>query len=206
MTRLEFFIDLRAGLQKLPPDEIENAVRYYAEYLDDAGEENEQKALEELGDPVKIAQQINAEYMVRDIVQYYPGKEDSSTGGGKKKKNGLSAIWIAILALFASPIALPIAVALAIAAISVVIAVGSVFFSLFIAVFAVLAAGFACVVGGICILFVHPPTGIAAFGAGLVLLGIGLFLFIPVLWLTRITFSGIARLISRTVTKRRSVK
>lgn len=206
MTRLEFFMALRGGLQKLPPDEIENAVRYYAEYLDDAGEENEQKALEELGDPIKIAQQINAEYMVRDIVQYHPGKEDSSGERTGKKKNGLSAIWIAILALFASPIALPIALALAIAAISVVIAVGSVFLSLFIAIFAVFAAGLACVVAGVCVVFVHAPTGVALVGAGLVLLGIGLFLFIPVSWLTRITFSGIARLISRTVTKRRSGK
>lgn len=202
MTRLEFFTTLREGLHKLPPEEIENAVRYYTEYLDEAGEENEQKALEELGSPVKIAQQINAEYMVRDIVAYRPTQQSGEGKEEPKGKTGFSAVWVAILALFASPIALPIAFAIAAVGIALIIVVMSVFASLMIAVMAVFVAGVACIASGIGVLFVDPWTGLFVFGGGLIALGISVLMFVPSLWLIRITFSAIARQISRSVVRR----
>jgi len=194
MTRLDFFLRLREGLKKLPPEEIENAVRYYTEYFDDAGVENEQKVLQELGDPMKIAQQITAEYMVRDLAVYNPPKT---------AKKGLSAVWIAILAVFASPIALPIAVAIAAVALAMVVAAVAVTFAFFCFVFALILAGIAGFVAGLFMLGVHVPTGICAIGVGLVSAGIGLLLFLPVMWLTKETFSGIARFISKRVVRRK---
>ncbi|WP_312641624.1 HAAS signaling domain-containing protein [Hydrogenoanaerobacterium sp.] len=196
MTRLDFFLRLREGLQKLPPEEIENAVRYYTEYFDDAGEENVQKVLEELGDPMKIAQQITAEYMVRDLTVYRP--QNSA-------KKGLSAVWIAVLAVFASPIALPIAIAIAGVAFALVAAAAAVLLAFFCGVFALIIAGLAVFIAGFFMLGVHVPTGLCAIGMGLLVAGLGLLLFLPVLWLAKATFSGIARLISRNVTRRKTV-
>lgn len=202
MTRLDFFLRLREGLQKLPPDEIEAAVLYYSEYFDDAGAENEQKVLLELGDPMKIAKQITAEYMVRDITPYTPPVKDEESPNGKK---GLSAVWIAILAVFASPIALPIAIAIAAIAFAIVIAILAVLFLFYALAACFVLVGVLGAVLGFVVMPVHIPSGIAAVGTGMFLAGLGLLLALPLLWLTRAVFDGIARLISRRVVRRKKV-
>lgn len=201
MTRLDFFLRLREGLQKLPAEELENAVRYYAEYFDDAGAENEQKVLHELGDPMKIAQQITAEYMVRDIAIYRPQKQDGKPQG----KKGISAVWVAILAVFASPIALPIAIAIAAVVFAVVITVAAILFSLYAVAISLVATGIFGAVIGFVVIPVHPPTALCAIGTGLAVAGVGLLLFLPLLALTRVTFNGIARMISHRVVRRKKV-
>lgn len=60
MTREEFLKRLEDGLAYVVWDERENALQYYAEYIDDAGPEHEADALKELGDPDKLAADIRA--------------------------------------------------------------------------------------------------------------------------------------------------
>ena len=52
--------DLRRFLADIPEDEREQALNYYEDYFEDAGPENEQKVIEELGSPIDIARQIMA--------------------------------------------------------------------------------------------------------------------------------------------------
>lgn len=210
MTRLEFFLKLREGLQKLPPEEVESAVSYYTEYLDDA--EDEQRAIDELGEPAKIAQQILAEYMVRDIVaQDSPGDKRAGQGAAyyrpgstqpRKAKSGLSSVWIALLAIFASPIALPLCIAVASIGFAMVAVVLSIFLSLFFTALFLIAGGLLLIIMAACTFTVHPPTAIAAIGAGLCCIAVGLALIPFCIWLMRITFMGIAKLISRFVIRR----
>lgn len=58
MTKQEFLSKLEDLLSDLPADDREDALRFYQEYLEDAGEENEQTALAELGEVEQLAQQI----------------------------------------------------------------------------------------------------------------------------------------------------
>ena len=58
MTRNEFIAELRGRLAVLPPEERENALQYYEEYFDDAGPENEQAVIQELGSPENVANRI----------------------------------------------------------------------------------------------------------------------------------------------------
>jgi uncharacterized membrane protein len=58
MNRDEFIIKLQDELQSIPTEERENALKYYREYFDDAGVENEQKVIEELESPEVIARGI----------------------------------------------------------------------------------------------------------------------------------------------------
>lgn len=58
MTRQEYLDRLSALLRPLPSAEREDALRYYTEYLDAAGEENEAAAMRELGSPETVAQSI----------------------------------------------------------------------------------------------------------------------------------------------------
>ena len=50
-------------LRDLPEQEIEDAISYYEDYFEDAGEDKEEQVIRELGSPEKIAK------MIRDSVQ-----------------------------------------------------------------------------------------------------------------------------------------
>ena len=58
MNREEFMAKLKALLGDIPADEREEALQYYEDYFDDAGAENEQQVIEELGTPQKVASTI----------------------------------------------------------------------------------------------------------------------------------------------------
>ena len=60
MTKTEFLSRLAEELKGISAEEREEALNYYSEYLDEAGEENEEAAIEELGGPEKVARIIRA--------------------------------------------------------------------------------------------------------------------------------------------------
>ena len=60
MSRTEYMRELDALLQGISKEEREEALQYYNDYFDDAGRENEEKVIEELGSPAKLADTIRA--------------------------------------------------------------------------------------------------------------------------------------------------
>lgn len=58
MRRGEFMMRLSVLLNDVPEEEKTDALKFYNNYFDDAGPENEEKVIEELGDPEKVAQSI----------------------------------------------------------------------------------------------------------------------------------------------------
>ena len=60
MNREEYLKRLSFLLKDLPEEEIEDAIAYYEDYFEDAGPENEQAILKELGSPQELANQIIA--------------------------------------------------------------------------------------------------------------------------------------------------
>lgn len=81
MNRGDFFEVLRRELRQLPQEEIQNALVYHTEYFDDAGAENEQRVIDELGDPAIIAAQIIADY------------KEKNPGFTPAAKKGHHALW-----------------------------------------------------------------------------------------------------------------
>lgn len=61
MTREEYLKELDANLIALSREERDMAVSFYSEYFDDAGPENEQATIEELGKPYNLARSIIGE-------------------------------------------------------------------------------------------------------------------------------------------------
>ncbi len=61
MTKYDFLGDLNKLLQSLPEEERRSAMQYYEDYFADAGEENEQNVIEELGTPEDVAASIMGE-------------------------------------------------------------------------------------------------------------------------------------------------
>ncbi len=66
MNRAEFMQKLGALLGDVEINERTDALKYYADYFDDAGEENESKVIEELGSPDKVAKIIKAELSAKE--------------------------------------------------------------------------------------------------------------------------------------------
>lgn len=61
MNRREYLDELNTHLMSLPAEERENAVLFYEEYFEDAGIENEQEVINELGKPYALAKSIICE-------------------------------------------------------------------------------------------------------------------------------------------------
>lgn len=60
MNRQQFLDQLAAELSSLAPEERDEAMKFYVEYLDEAGPEKEEEVLNELGSPQKVAAIIRA--------------------------------------------------------------------------------------------------------------------------------------------------
>ena len=58
MTKKEFIERLERNLSALKAEDRENALAFYEEYFDEAGEGAESAAADELGSPEKLAEEI----------------------------------------------------------------------------------------------------------------------------------------------------
>lgn len=205
MNKIDFMKQLESLLQSIPEAEREEALQYYRDYFDDAGEENEQSVIEALGNPAKVAENIKKDlggsgyaYGYGDNGYHYTTESDravmeyqqdasQNTGKEKKLSNGMIAL-IVILCIFASPILLGIGgglVGVLIGIMGALLGVVATWFSLILAFGAVAFALFVVmavlVVVGIACAFHSPLVGVVVLGIGLLCGGIGiLFMMLTV--------------------------
>lgn len=168
MNRASFLKKLRGKLQRLPAHEIDAALAYYEEYFDEAGEENEQRVIQQLGSPSHVASQIMADYALKDL-------EATSTSTSTKKN--MSAIWLIILAIISAPLSLPLLVV----AIALIFSFGAVIFSIIIAIIATVLSiffgGIVALISGFFILAQDWATALLFMGVGFIVTGLGILLF-----------------------------
>ncbi len=69
MTKLEFMKELESLLLDIPLEEREEALKYYSGYFEDAGEDQEDKVIAELGSPKQVADMIKAD-LVSSAAEY----------------------------------------------------------------------------------------------------------------------------------------
>ena len=75
MTRKEYMEQLKKYLKRLPKEDYDNAIEYFSEYFDEAGPENEQQVMEELGQPREAAREL-----LLNLLQESVGGGKDSTG------------------------------------------------------------------------------------------------------------------------------
>jgi len=182
MTAADYLYDLRKRLKQLPQQEIDEALSYYEEYFSEAGPGGEAELIDRLGSPAQVASTIISEYAMKDM---------SGQGETPKKSSSVKTMWIVIIAVLASPIAVPIAIALFTIVLSLLIAVFSVYLSLLVAALAMVVAGIMTAGVGIMGLFTAPLEAIAILGVSLISLSLGLALGIGVIKLGQLTVKGI---------------
>lgn len=190
MNRREFMVQLKKYLRKLPSDETQEVVAYYEQYFDEAGEENEQAVLAELGAPASVAAQIIADYAVKDA------------GGKTSAGRGLSTVWLVILAVLASPIALPLALVVVVLALTLVIVLLAVIISVGATGLGLLLGGIASAVSSIFFVTQSLATSLFYLGVGLFAVAAGLTLCIATVALSKKCFSWLAKLIGIFILRR----
>lgn len=190
MTRNEFMFQLRTKLKRLPQSDAEDAVAYYQGYFDDAGPENEQAVIEELGSPSEVAGKIISEFAFKQLENQPAAKK------------GFGAVGWVVLAILASPIALPIGIAILAVFFAAIVAVLSVLFAIGFTGIVVAGAGILSAVVGVTSVMTSPANTLYFVGAGMVALGVGA----AILWLTvrvgRLAIAGISRLMAKWMKRR----
>lgn len=201
MNRKKFMDELESLLQDIPAGEREAAVRYYNDYFDDAGVENEAQVIEELGSPEQVAQTIRAgmgesggEYTERgyedqrfrncqEVSADYREINEEKPAHGQARTNLWKILCIILLCLLLCPIVIPIGIAVLAVAASVIIGIIGIAIAAIAVAFALPIAGISLIGYGIYKLFLVPAVGIALGGIGCLLLAVGILVCLFAIWL-----------------------
>lgn len=144
------------SLRRLPKEDFNQAIDYFEEYFAEAGEENEQQAIEDLGSPEDAAKELIMNLAEKNMEQ-----------PPKTVKHSFKAVWIGILGICAAPIALPIALSLICVIAAVIVSVFCVFAGLFLTAVTLAGAAVIGVIGGAALLIQSLPDGLATLGFSL---------------------------------------
>ena len=215
MNRIEYMTKLASLLQDIPEVERKDAMKYYNDYFDEAGEENEEQVIREFGAPEEVAENIKADLKgkTEDITgsqqeqsssQYQTQeqqkqKSDQSSeyqyGMSEKKKN--DRIWeivlIVILAIIIGPVLIPLVGGILAAGLAIVLTVIVGVIALVIAGASIAIAGIALVISGFIILLPQTAAGLALIGSGLMILVIGVIATVGFGKLCAFIWDGIAK-------------
>lgn len=168
MTKQEFLLLLQNGLSGLPKADLEERINFYSEMIDDRIDDglSEQQAVLEMGEPEKIISQIILDYPFIKLVNQKI-----------KPKRKLTALEIVLIVLGA-PLWVPLIIAFFAVIFSVYISLWAIIISLWAVFASFVACAFSGIICGIAFCFTsHKLTAVALIGAGLVLLGLSIFVF-----------------------------
>lgn len=168
MSKQEFLVQLRKGLSGLPQEDIEERVTFYSEMVDDRIEEGitEEEAVAAVGTVDEIVKQVVAETPLAKIA-----KERI------KSKRRLRAGEIVLLALGS-----PLWLSLVIASFAVILSLYISLWAVIISLWAVFGSLIGCAFGGVVagVVFAcsgNALSGIAMLAAGIVCVGLSIFMF-----------------------------
>lgn len=186
MNRKEFMDRLEQLLQDISQRERIEALTYYNDYFDDAGEENEQEVINSLGSPEKVAQNI------KEGLGEKPGEDDGNNINTSDEKSSQTSrrgidwgkiLLIVLICLVLSPILIPAGGAV----LSIVIGIPAAFFGLLVALgvggAGIAIAGAVVAVTGIVRLFTSAAAGLCLLGMGFLFMGAGVLGVIAAVWI-----------------------
>lgn len=194
MTKVDYLAKLDKYLRKLPKEDYQEAMDYFSEYFEEAGPENEAQVIAELGTPKEAARDIISRLLDEKIIDQE-----------KTPKSRVSMVWLAILAVIITPVALPLALVLFLAVITI-LALGVA------AIAVVLSLGVAFLTSGIYMLFdswsylnISFSATALSFGLGLLALGLSLLTLLATGAVCKVVGRSIVNLARKTENKRRKL-
>ena len=170
MTKKEYMKKLAYQLRRLPKEDFDKAMYYFEEYFEDEGIENE-----------------------LDLAQ------ENAVKPPKTMKRRFSALWIAILALFAAPIALPLALCILAVLASLILGILAVVGGILVTALAAVAGSVLGIIGGIAIIPQTLGGGLVTIGLSLMLIGCGILVTYFTILLARWIIIKLAGLLGKLV-------
>ncbi len=212
MNRQEFLRQLECLLENIPENERLDALAYYNDYFDEAGVENEQNVIQELGSPQKVAQSIIDDVRTTNYGDYEEpqGYEDpagqytqntyqnQSTYQSQNTYQGMLSnqdvekrkfkTWQIVLIVILLIVTFPVWIGLVAGLFGGVVGLLGGLFGILIGIiasgFGLTIGGFACCVAGIMSMMLNPVEGVTCMGVGLLLAAIGILLTLLFVLLT----------------------
>ena len=192
MTKTEYIAKLTKYLRKLPQQDYEEAIEYFMEYFEEAGPENEARVIAELGTPKEAAHEVTSRLLEEKIV------EDKSS-----LRNKTTILWIAILAVLASPVALPILLFFLAMIVTLLMIIFAVIVTALALTFALLISGVYTFFTSFSLLSVSLASTLFGGGLGLLMFGGALLLLLISFEICKLIVKLIALLIKWLIKKGR---
>lgn len=201
MSKAEFMGQLEKLLSDIPEGERAEALNYYEEYFSDAGPENEQRVLLELGSPWLVAQTIREGLQTETT----SAKEDMAEDGQREEEKTSLPDWAIVLLVLGCILGSPLILAF-------VATVLGLFIGLLGIIVGFAAAGVSLVVAGVAVLIVGivncgllSAIGVMFAGAGLIIFALGILFVMLTVWLCGFALPAICRLLAKPFRRKKSV-
>lgn len=192
MTKTDYLKELDRYLKRLPRADYEEAMAYFTEYFEEAGEENTQQVIADLGTPKEAANEL--------IHNLLDNQSPLPTGSKTRKKR--DTLLLIVLGILSTPVTIPAALA----------AIGF-FISILLGVVSLLVTGFALSLTGLIVAgatiwesFSLLKTGsgfLMTLGGGIAIFGLGVLGLMVVGYLSKIFGQGLLSLAKWLIRKGR---
>ena len=192
MTRKEYMKQLKKYLKRLPKEDYDNAIEYFSEYFDEAGAENEQQVMKELGEPKEAAGELLLN-LLQETTTHSPAKTKRSPG---------KIILLAFLVLCASPVSLALLIGALGVLFAVVVVIAAVIFSLGVTCAATVAGGIMLAGFGATLIFKSVAAACMMVGGGFLMAGAGILIGVLTVYICKWCATGIGRLVNGFVRKK----
>lgn len=215
MNRIEFMTELAALLQDVPAIERQDAMKFYNDYFDDAGAENEQEVIREFESPAKLAKMIKANLGMEGegVKSDKEEKSESQKNMGSQTFNRqgaearpqdmnqeppktsplLKVLLIIAIIIVGGPVIIPVALAAVAVVFAVIVAVVAMLASIILMFVALTVAGIVLFCAGIATLVPEIAVGLALIGTGLILGVLGVIGTVGSVKLCIVAVPGICR-------------
>lgn len=214
MNRIEFMTELAALLQDVPVEERKEAMQYYNDYFDDAGEE-EKDVVKELGSPAKVAENIKKDLGIQTEISSggaqntganYTGAQDARAQNNGTQNVGTqnvgtqeqsNHIWKIVLIVLVVIFGLPLLLGIGGGVLGLLAGIIATVFSVILTAVLVVVSGVLAVVSGIALLIAEPAVGLALIGGGLIAGVCGVIASVLLVKLCMIAFPAAGRWITK---------
>ena len=205
MNKERFIQRLDELLRDISESERLEAIAYYREYFEDAGEDKEEEVIRELGSPEEVAHNIREELASKEIVTAQDLEEGTGTDGWeplKKEENKkINPIVAGLLAVIGILLLITAGIPVVSTVLGIVIGIVAALFGLLVAALVVGAAfvlvSIVLLVIGIVNLIVQPVAALLLFGAAFLLFGSGLLLILAGIKICAVSIPAIIRKVTQ---------
>lgn len=181
MTKEEFLSKLEDQLSDMPEKDREDALKYYADYIDDAGLD-EETSISELGSPESVAATIRSESGDAiepkplenppvDANAYVQGSTVPGAEAGNPSKKRMPA-WAIVLITVLSPVMLALGIVALVLLFVLIVLVITLCLLSAVLFTALLIAGIVALVMGVSMIVSFPAAGLLSVGSGFVCLAL----------------------------------